>query len=211
MGRAAAAHQAGLARARTRTAARRVDARLPARPPAAGNTSAVTLAWRLTSFTLALLLTFRVNRSYDRWWTARQAFAGVGNAATSVATMATLWIKDDPALQVRRRPGDASKRAKGPGAPPAVLTHLGAPRRRAPAGRDRALGQCVALEHLLAAHARPAAPQRRRAAERRRARLLQRLRRPPGTTRELLSSHLAPALPLCTRACTRPPFPSSCA
>lgn len=65
----------------------------------AGVTTVVTLTWRLSTFMLALLLSFRVNRSYDRWWTGRQAFAGVGNAAVSVATMSRLWIAD-PQLQV---------------------------------------------------------------------------------------------------------------
>jgi hypothetical protein len=33
-----------------------------------------------------------------RWWAARQAFGSVGASATTVATMATLWVRD-PVVQ----------------------------------------------------------------------------------------------------------------
>jgi predicted membrane chloride channel (bestrophin family) len=63
--------------------------------------AATTLTWRLSTFTLALLLTFRVGRSYERWWIARQAFGGVGSAAVNVATMVVIWVAD-PQLKVGR-------------------------------------------------------------------------------------------------------------
>ncbi|KAF8055483.1 hypothetical protein HT031_006742 [Scenedesmus sp. PABB004] len=70
-----------------------IDANIPKVNVIDGDTS-VVLVWRLSGFMLALLISFKVNRSYERWWMGRQSFAGVGNAALSVATMATLWVPD---------------------------------------------------------------------------------------------------------------------
>lgn len=67
-----------------------------------GVNTAIALAWRLSSFMLALLLSWRVNRAYERWWAGRQAFAGVGSAALGVAQMATLVVHD-AALRVSTR------------------------------------------------------------------------------------------------------------
>lgn len=53
--------------------------------------------FRYSSFVLSLLLAFRANRTYDRWWQARCAFGGVGGTLTSVVRMVATW-KDDPVL-----------------------------------------------------------------------------------------------------------------
>jgi predicted membrane chloride channel (bestrophin family) len=60
----------------------------------------VLLMWRMTSFMVALLLAFRVNRVYLRWCAALQAFGGIGTAAVTLAQQAVLWVHD-PLLQVR--------------------------------------------------------------------------------------------------------------
>ncbi|PSC76560.1 deoxyribodipyrimidine photo-lyase [Micractinium conductrix] len=54
--------------------------------------------FRLSSFAMSLLLSLRVGRNYDRWWTARCGFAGVGSAASTLVGQATSWI-DSPQLQ----------------------------------------------------------------------------------------------------------------
>lgn len=54
---------------------------------------------RIISFAMALLLSYRLNRSYDRWWEARKAFSGIGSASTALAIQATTWVsKDCPQL-----------------------------------------------------------------------------------------------------------------
>ncbi|KIZ01825.1 hypothetical protein MNEG_6138 [Monoraphidium neglectum] len=58
----------------------------------------VLLMWRMTSFMVALLLAFRVNRVYLRWCAALQAFGGIGTAAVTLAQQAVLWVHD-PLLQ----------------------------------------------------------------------------------------------------------------
>lgn len=50
---------------------------------------------RLSSFAMALLLTLRLNRSYERWWAARQAFGGIGSGAIALAQQAANWIPDE--------------------------------------------------------------------------------------------------------------------
>jgi hypothetical protein len=49
----------------------------------------VTLAlgqgFNLTAFALSLLLVFRTNSSYDRWWEARKLWGGVVNRTRDVA------------------------------------------------------------------------------------------------------------------------------
>lgn len=56
-------------------------------------------SFRLITFLLALLLSFRVNRTYDRWWQARQGFSGVGGAAVALSQQAVQWVQD-PAIRV---------------------------------------------------------------------------------------------------------------
>lgn len=53
---------------------------------------------RIISFAMSLLLSYRLNRSYDRWWEARKAFAGIGSAATALAIQATTFVKNRPDL-----------------------------------------------------------------------------------------------------------------
>eukprot|EP00775_Hariotina_reticulata_P001996 gene1996-2318_t len=50
--------------------------------------------FRLISFVLALLLTFRLNRSYERWWLARLSFGGVASACVTLSMQAVQWIPD---------------------------------------------------------------------------------------------------------------------
>lgn len=65
-----------------------------------GDVSAdVLLLWRMTSFVLALLLAFRINKVYMRWQAAVQAFGGVGSAAVTLSQQAALWVADQQ-LQV---------------------------------------------------------------------------------------------------------------
>ena len=46
----------------------------------------------LTSFALALLLVFRTNSSYERWWSARRHFGQMYNDARSIARFTMDWI-----------------------------------------------------------------------------------------------------------------------
>lgn len=55
-------------------------------------------AFRLSSFVVALLLSFRVQRVFDRWWQARNGFAGVGNGVTAIVRQAAVWCGHDPVL-----------------------------------------------------------------------------------------------------------------
>jgi predicted membrane chloride channel (bestrophin family) len=59
----------------------------------------VLLLWRMTSFILALLLAFRINKVYMRWQAGVQAFGGVGSAAVTLSQQAAVWVPD-PVLQV---------------------------------------------------------------------------------------------------------------
>eukprot|EP00775_Hariotina_reticulata_P013776 gene13776-13897_t len=59
-------------------------------------------SFRLTTFVMALLMAFRVNRTYDRWWTGRQSFAGVGNAGLTLSMQAMQWVPD-PAIRAEIR------------------------------------------------------------------------------------------------------------
>jgi predicted membrane chloride channel (bestrophin family) len=53
----------------------------------------------LTTFILALLLTLRINRTYERWWEAWRAFRRVGDCATALTQQATVFCSNDAALQ----------------------------------------------------------------------------------------------------------------
>ena len=55
--------------------------------------------WRLGSFTLSLMLSFRIKAAYDRWWEGRAAFANTRAANTTIYMQATTWI-NDPKLVV---------------------------------------------------------------------------------------------------------------
>lgn len=46
----------------------------------------------LTSFALALLLVFRTNSAYERWWSARKHFGQMYNDARSLARFTMIWI-----------------------------------------------------------------------------------------------------------------------
>lgn len=49
--------------------------------------------WRMSSFMLALLLAFRLNRVYLRWAAALQGFSGVGSASLTLAQQALVWVQ----------------------------------------------------------------------------------------------------------------------
>ena len=52
----------------------------------------------LTSFAVALLLVFRANSSYDRWWEARRAFGNMYNCVRNLSRMTSAWLgQSDPA------------------------------------------------------------------------------------------------------------------
>lgn len=52
------------------------------------------MLFRLSSFVLSLLLAFRANRTYDRWWQARTAFGGIGGGLTNIVRTVTTWTDD---------------------------------------------------------------------------------------------------------------------
>ena len=53
----------------------------------------------LTSFALAMLLVFRTNSSYDRWWNARKHIGQMYNDVRSIARLTMNWIAPkDPEL-----------------------------------------------------------------------------------------------------------------
>lgn len=75
----------------------------------------VVQMWRMTSFVLALLMAFRVNRVYLRWASAVQAFGGIGTAAVTLSQQAVIWVKDE-ALQGEVRDKEREReRASGRG------------------------------------------------------------------------------------------------
>jgi putative membrane protein len=51
----------------------------------------------ITSFAVSLLLVFRTNQSYDRWWEARKIWGLVLNRARDFTTQATVLIPEDEA------------------------------------------------------------------------------------------------------------------
>ncbi|KAF5842146.1 Bestrophin, RFP-TM, chloride channel-domain-containing protein [Dunaliella salina] len=50
---------------------------------------------QLTSFAVSLLLVFRTNQSYDRWWEARKIWGGVLNRVRDIVTQAVVFIPED--------------------------------------------------------------------------------------------------------------------
>ena len=55
----------------------------PALSPSVG--AALDPVFRLALLAVALLLTLRMGRVYDRWWEARKAFSAVGSTAVQLA------------------------------------------------------------------------------------------------------------------------------
>lgn len=53
--------------------------------------------FRYSSFVLSLLLAFRLNRTYDRWWQARCSFGAIGSGCVNVVRQVATWT-DDPLL-----------------------------------------------------------------------------------------------------------------
>lgn len=45
---------------------------------------------------LALLLVFRTNASYDRFWEGRKLWGGIVNETRNIARQATVWLREDP-------------------------------------------------------------------------------------------------------------------
>lgn len=52
----------------------------------------------LVSVALGLLLVFRTNASYDRFWEGRRMWGGIVNETRNLARGARVYLKDDPAL-----------------------------------------------------------------------------------------------------------------
>uniref|UniRef100_A0A7S3QPU7 Uncharacterized protein n=2 Tax=Eukaryota TaxID=2759 RepID=A0A7S3QPU7_DUNTE len=50
---------------------------------------------QLTSFAVSLLLVFRTNQSYDRWWEARKIWGGVLNRVRDIVTQTVVFIPED--------------------------------------------------------------------------------------------------------------------
>ncbi|KAI3427099.1 hypothetical protein D9Q98_007038 [Chlorella vulgaris] len=61
----------------------------------------VTLAlgqgFNLTAFALSLLLVFRTNSSYDRWWEARKLWGGVVNRSRDIVRQSLVFFRDEDA------------------------------------------------------------------------------------------------------------------
>lgn len=49
---------------------------------------------RMMLLAVSLMVTWRVNRVYERWWAARQAFAAVGAVGVSLAQRAHAWVTE---------------------------------------------------------------------------------------------------------------------
>lgn len=48
----------------------------------------------LTSFAVSLLLVFRTNQSYDRWWEARKVWGGILNRVRDITTQSVVFFPD---------------------------------------------------------------------------------------------------------------------
>lgn len=55
----------------------------------------------LMGLALGLLLVFRTNSSYDRFWEGRKLWGGIVNETRNLVRSATVYMKDDPALVAR--------------------------------------------------------------------------------------------------------------
>lgn len=57
-------------------------------------------AWNLTGFALSLLLAFRTNHAYDRWWEARKIWGGVVNRTRDIVRQGLVFFRpEDVALK----------------------------------------------------------------------------------------------------------------
>ena len=52
----------------------------------------------LVGVALGLLLVFRTNTAYDRFWEGRKLWGGIVNESRNLARLASVHLKDDPAL-----------------------------------------------------------------------------------------------------------------
>ena len=67
--------------------------------PQAAGLGLPMLPFNLTSFAMALLITFRCNQAYDRWWEARKLWGGTVNSCRSLAReVLTGMRQSSPAL-----------------------------------------------------------------------------------------------------------------
>ncbi|CAL5224016.1 g6636 [Coccomyxa viridis] len=67
--------------------------------PSMSNTPYLFQPFSLTSFALALLITFRTNSCYARWWEARTIWGRIVNETRNLARQSTAWFpEDDDAL-----------------------------------------------------------------------------------------------------------------
>ena len=64
-------------------------------PLSASVASSLDPAYRLALFAVALLLTLRLGRVYERWWAARSAFSALGSACVQAASRAAAWGGDE--------------------------------------------------------------------------------------------------------------------
>jgi putative membrane protein len=55
--------------------------------------------FQMGSFAVALLLALRINRTYERWWLARQSFGGISLAATQAGHWMAVWCDDEALVQ----------------------------------------------------------------------------------------------------------------
>ena len=55
-------------------------------------------AFHLSTFVMSLLLAFRVNRVYDRWWTARSSFGTLGSSSTYIMLHMLTFVQGRPDL-----------------------------------------------------------------------------------------------------------------
>ena len=67
--------------------------------------SIAPIAHTLIGVALGLLLVFRTNASYDRFWEGRKLLGGIVNRSRDFARQAAAWLGDEPSLRqdVRRR------------------------------------------------------------------------------------------------------------
>lgn len=61
--------------------------------------TSIKTAFTMSSFTMSLLLSFRINQVYTRWKEARQSISGVGNGATNIFMTLFIWLQDQPDKQ----------------------------------------------------------------------------------------------------------------
>jgi len=71
-------------------------------PISASVATSLDSVYRLALFAVALLLTLRLGRVYERWWAARQAFSALGSTCVQAAARALLWGGEEAADGVAR-------------------------------------------------------------------------------------------------------------